>query len=187
MHAALMAAAGMAAREAPGYCSGRDLHLCSTISNRRMLGTPEDCGVFFTACGFALEEGRGREFWDLARAVKDTLRTVQSEDGAKAVLAAVGEVVRTCEDALSGGEQGARLFRFDLHVSNLGAIKIPTCYGRLSLRQVWGPAVLVGYEGEQTLGVSTVNGRLCLLHTSHSPLDGFLKQVEEILSAACTS
>ncbi len=35
VHAALLAATGMTARRNPGYASGRDLHLCSTISNAR--------------------------------------------------------------------------------------------------------------------------------------------------------
>jgi hypothetical protein len=52
VHAALLAAAGMAARRNPGYGSDRDLHLCSTISNRARVGSPEDCSVFFTACDF---------------------------------------------------------------------------------------------------------------------------------------
>ena len=34
---------------------------------------------------------------------------------------------------------------------------------------------------------STLNGRLCLLHTSHRPLPGFLAQIESILTRACVS
>jgi hypothetical protein len=42
VHAALIAAAGIAARRHATYARGRDLHLCSTISNRALLGSPED-------------------------------------------------------------------------------------------------------------------------------------------------
>jgi hypothetical protein len=111
----------------------------------------------------------------------------QSEDGVKAVLGAVDGIVQSGLDAYSAGEEGSKLFLFDIHLSNLGAVAIPTSYGALSLRQLWGPEVLIGFEGEQTLGVSTLNERLCLLHTSHRPLPGFLDQIESTLSLACSS
>jgi hypothetical protein len=103
------------------------------------------------------------------------------------VLGAVDGIVQSGLDAYSAGEEGGKLFLFDIHLSNLGAVAIPTSYGALSLRQLWGPGVLIGFEGEQTLGVSTLNGRLCLLHTSHRPLPGFLDQIGSTLSLACTS
>jgi hypothetical protein len=168
VHAVLLAAAGMAARRNPGYGSDRDLHLCSTISNRARLGSHEDCGVFFTACDFPLPDSPVDDLW-------------------KAVLGAVDGIVQSGLDAYSAGEEGGKLFLFDIHLSNLGAVAIPTSYSALSLRQLWGPGVLIGFEGEQTLGVSTLNGRLCLLHTSHRPLPGFLDQIESTLSLACSS
>lgn len=67
VHAALLAAAGMAARQNPGYGSDRDLHPCSTISNRPRVSSPEDCGVFFTACDFPLPDSPVDDLWDLAR------------------------------------------------------------------------------------------------------------------------
>ena len=187
VHAALVAAAGIAARRQPGYGSGRDLHLCSTISNRALLDSPEDCGVFFTASDFTLADGALDDLWDLARKAKQSLVPAQTADGAKAVLRAVGGIVSSSLDDYSAGEEGGKLFLFDIHVSNLGADPIPTLYGGLSLRQLWGPAVLIGFDGEQNLGASTVNGRLSLLHTSHRPLPGFLDRLESILSSACAS
>ena len=187
VHAALVAAAGIAARRVHGYRAGRDLHLCSTINNRALAGSPEDCGVFFTACEFLLEGGAVDDLWNLARSSKDVLRMGQREDGAHAVLGVVHGIVESGLDAYTTGEQGGKLFCFDVHVSNLGAVPIKTVYGAISLRQLWGPAVLVGLEGEQMLGVSTVNDRLCLLHTSHSPVPGFLDQIETILTLGCDS
>jgi hypothetical protein len=185
--AALMAAAGIVARRTPGYGTGRDLHLCSTISNRAMMSFPEDSGVLFTACKFPLAEYRVLDFWSLAREAKETLRTMQHEDGVKAVLDAVDGIVRSGlgDDAI--GDLGGSAFLFDIHLSNLGVVPIPTSYRAIALRQLWGPAVLNGFEGEQTLGISTVNGRLCLLHTSRSPLADFLGQIESILHSVSIS
>jgi hypothetical protein len=187
VHAALLAAAGMTATRNPDYGSGRSLHLCSTINNRELMGSPEDCGVLFTACDFPLSEGPLDGLWNLARRSKEVLKPEQSERGVKAVLGAVEGIVKSGLDAYSTGEQGGKLFQFDIHLSNLGAVPIATFYGAISLRQLWGPGVLVGFEGEQTLGISTLNSRLCLLHTSHSPLPFFLEQIESTLKLACTS
>jgi hypothetical protein len=187
VHAALLAAAGIEARQNAGYGSGRDLHLCSTISNRALINSPEDCGVFFTACDFPLTDGPVDDLWNLARKSKGMLNMGQSQDGVKAVLGAVDGIVQSGLDSYSAGEEGGKLFLFDIHLSNLGAVPIPTTYGAISLRQLWGPGVLVGFEGEQTLGVSTLNGRLCLLHTSYRPLPCFLEHIESTLNLACTS
>lgn len=186
IHSALLAASGIVARRSGRYAD-RDLHLCSTISNRALVGSPEDCGVFFSACDFPFAVQADVDVWDLARRAKEVVSAGQSREGVKAVLAAVDGIVQANRDSHSSGEQGARLFLFDVHVSNLGVVPIAVRYGPISLRQLWGPAVLIGFEGEQTLGICTLHGRLCLLHTSHSPLPCFLGQIESALTLACAS
>ena len=185
VHAALIAAAGIAARLNPDYGSGRDLHVCSPINNRTLLGSPEDCALLFTAADSCILDEPAEDFWGLTRRSKSLLSLARTVDGARAVLGAVDGIVQRGLHATSAAEEGAKLFLFDLMLTNLGAVPIETSYGFLLLRDLWGPAVLVGLEGEQTLGVSTFNGRLCLLHTSHSPLPGFLDQIESILTLAC--
>jgi hypothetical protein len=187
VHAALIAASSIAARRSPEYASGRDLHICSPINNRKLIGLPEDCGVFFTAENSAIPDTAFEDLWSLARTARDTLSPMQSAEGAKAVLDAVEGVVRSDLDAAAAAEQGGRLFSFDMMLTNLGVVPIPSSYGALSLRQICGPGVLVGLEGEQTLGISTFNGRLSLLHTSHTPLPGLLEEIESLLSLACCS
>ena len=46
-------------------------------------------------------------------------------------------------------------------------------------------AVLTGFEGQQTIGVATANGALCLLHTSHTPPEGLLEKMQSVLAQAC--
>jgi hypothetical protein len=50
---------------------------------------------------------------------------------------------------------------------------------------IFGPAVMTGFEGHQTIGVATVNGALCLLHTSHTPPEGLLETTQSVLAEAC--
>jgi len=187
VHAALIAASGIAARQNLDYASGRDLHICSTINNRKLMGSPEDCALFFTASDFSMADTPVDNFWDLARRSKDMLTLGQSPAGVKAVLGAVDGIVQSGLDAYSAGEQGGKLFLFDLHVSNLGLVPIQTSYGSFTLQELWGPAVLLGFDGEQNLGISTLSGRLNLLHTSHRPLPCFLEQIESSIRQACSS
>jgi hypothetical protein len=50
---------------------------------------------------------------------------------------------------------------------------------------MFGPAVLTGFEDQQTISVATVNGALCLLHTSHTPPEGLLEKTQSVLAQAC--
>jgi hypothetical protein len=50
---------------------------------------------------------------------------------------------------------------------------------------MFGPAVVTGFEGQQTIGVATANGALCLLHTSHTPPEGLLEKIQSVLAQAC--
>ena len=187
IHGALLAASGIAARQYTNYGTGRDLHICSPINNRKLAQSPENFGVLFTAGDSAIPETRTKNFWGLARKSKDALSAAQTSEGACAILGAVNGIVQSGLDAASTAEQGGESFNFDLMLTNLGVVPIDSSYGALSLRQLWGPGVLVGLEGEQTLGVSTFNGRLSLLHTSHTPLLGLLGAIESTLIAACIS
>jgi hypothetical protein len=50
---------------------------------------------------------------------------------------------------------------------------------------MFGPAVLTGFEGQQTIGVATVNGALGLLHISHTPPQRLLEKIKSVLAQAC--
>jgi hypothetical protein len=105
-------------------------------------------------------------------------------EGVTGGLSVIYEEVQKGLDVSGAADLAARLFGFDFHVSNLGALPIETTFGDLKLESIWGPAVLLGFEGEQTVGVSTLNGSLCLLHTTHAPLPSLLDLMEEVLSVA---
>jgi len=78
-------------------------------------------------------------------------------------------------------EQG---FPNELLLTNLGKLSVQFDTGNLRLKALWGPAVLMGFEGEQTVGVTTTNDSLCLLHTSFKPIPSLLPRAAQILQAA---
>jgi len=79
----------------------------------------------------------------------------------------------------------AQGFPCELLLTNLGNLPLHFDCGDLKLKSLWGPSVLMGFEGEQTVGVTTVNGSLCLLHSSFAPLPLLLQRAERILRFAC--
>jgi hypothetical protein len=111
----------------------------------------------------------------------------QTLEGVTGGLSVIEEEVQKGLDVSGAADLAARLFGFDFHMSNLGALPIETTFGDLKLQSIWGPAVLLGFEGEQMVGVSTLNGSLCLLHTTHAPLPSLLDLMEEVLISACGS
>jgi len=183
LHGALIAAASMAARRDPHYRASQDLRICSTVNNRKLLGLPEDFSMLFTAFVDLFPDEEPSSFWDLARVAKSHLEPLETIAGSRAVLAAVNDATAQLLSATKDAGQAGSSFPLDITISNLGVLPIETSYGNISLESMWGPAVLNGYEGEQTLGAITVNDTLCLLHTSHSALASFLVHIEQILVA----
>jgi hypothetical protein len=47
-------------------------------------------------------------------------------------------------------------------VSNLGVLPFETSVGDFKLESLWGPSVFVSIEGEQMIGVATLNGAIHL-------------------------
>lgn len=79
----------------------------------------------------------------------------------------------------------AQAFPCELLLTNLGRLPCEFDCDDLKLKALWGPAVFMGFEGEQTVGVTTTNGSLCLLHSSFTPLPWLLPRTERILRSVC--
>jgi hypothetical protein len=85
----------------------------------------------------------------------------------------------------TAAELGAKAFASEVLLTNLGSLSFDQQFGPVTLKAMFGPAVLTGLEGQQTIGVATVNGALCLLQTSHTPPEGLLKKTKSVLAQAC--
>jgi len=79
----------------------------------------------------------------------------------------------------------AEAFASEVLLTNLGNLSLDRQFGPVTLKAIFGPAVLTGFEGQQTIGVATANGALCLLHTSHTPPEGLLEKMQSVLAQAC--
>ena len=102
-----------------------------------------------------------------------------------AQLSAFRRVVGNGADVATVAEFVAKGFACELLLTNLGSLSFDRQFGPATLKAMFGPAVVTGFEGQQTIGVSTVNGALCLLHTSHTPPEGLLEKAQSVLAQAC--
>ncbi len=64
----------------------------------------------------------------------------------------------------------AAMIGCEIIVTNIGKVPFESHFGSLTLEALWGPVSHQGYTAEQTIGVTTVKGCLCLSYTSVSPI-----------------
>jgi NRPS condensation-like uncharacterized protein len=183
VHGALCAALVLASREV--FADRRDtpLRIMSPINVRPLIDVGESCGVFVSATT-SVFDGEAKNFWELARDARNSIAANQNGEYVTAGLAAFRQVVGNGAQVATAAEFAAQVFANEVMVTNLGSLSFDQRFGPVTLKALFGPAVLTGFEGQQTIGVATVNGALCLLHTGHTPPDGLLEKTQRILAKA---
>jgi hypothetical protein len=96
-------------------------------------------------------------------------------------MSGLNEFVGPGIDASAAWHFASNAFIHEAMVSNLGELSFRRNDGPFRLQAIWGPSVLLGFEGEQTLGAATLDGTLFLTHTSLTPHEGLLKAIERVL------
>jgi hypothetical protein len=185
VHGALCAALVLAGREASRDWDSNQVRILSPFSLRKQLGVGEDCGAFVWATGVTMPLAPIAEFWEMARFAKCSLAGKQPLERVKMEMQGLGQAVESGIDVAGAAQLLAQGFPCELLLTNLGNLPIQFDTGELNLKALWGPSVLMGFEGEQTVGVATTNDSLCLLHTSFAPIPSLLERTERILRSAC--
>jgi|SRR5215469_1048162 len=180
VHGALCSALVIAGREVSSVWSNTPVRVLSPFDLRKQLGIGEDCGVF-TWAGIVTMEPTPKAFWDLARYAKTALTGTQSLENVYLEMAGLREALQPGIDVHAASRILAQGFPCELVVTNLGNLNYDFNRGELKLKALWGPAVAMGFEGLQTVGVATTNGSLCLVHSSFAPLPALLQRTERIL------
>jgi hypothetical protein len=185
VHGALTSALVLAGRESSADWNHSPVRVMSPFNLRKELGVGEDLGVFVWAAGVSMSPGTLADFWDMARYAKSSLTDRQ-------LLSRVAVEMENVEQALNFGigvDGAAQIlaqgFSCELLLSNLGRPSVQFDSGSLRLKAMWGPAVLMGFDRHQTVGVTTVNDSICLLHTSFTPIPSLLQRAAQILQLAC--
>jgi len=185
VHGALCSALVLADRESSDDWNHSPVRVMSPFSLRKELGIGEDCGVFVSAGTVLMSPRTPADFWDMAHSAKSSLTEKQ-------LLGRVAMEMQRLEQAMNSGidVQGAvqvstQGFSSELLLTNLGKLSVQYDFHSVKLKALWGPSVLMGFDRHQTVGVTTTNDSLCLLHTSLTPIPSLLPRAAQILQLAC--
>jgi Condensation domain len=184
VHGALCAALVFASREMFAAWREIPLRILSPINARPLLGAGESCGLFLGATT-SMFDRQEMDFWDIARDARIGVAANKTSEKIAAQLSAFRRVVSNGADVATVAEFAAKVFASEVLLTNLGSLSFDRQFGPVTLKAMFGPAVLTGFESHQTIGVATVNGTLCLLHTSHTPPEGLLEKIQSVLAQAC--
>ncbi|MFP2238220.1 condensation domain-containing protein [Pseudescherichia vulneris] len=159
------------------------VRICTPIDARKFFAL--DYGLSFSVLfpTYGYDASSSTEFWDLARAVTDDLQPIRTRQGMATFINQFNDFMANpaLNELINFDKQSCAP---DVLISNLGVLPFPAHFGELTLESVWGPNVLIGTEGEQTIGVSTLHDSIHLTHTSYHPLPDFLHNAVEILISA---
>ena len=184
VHGALCAALVFAGRKSLSGWRDIPLRILSPIDIRQLLGVGDNCGMFVSAASSVCKRGFG-DFWELARQFKADVRAGQMLANIEALFADLRHVVAQGLDVAAAAEFVATAFQHDAVLTNLRRLPFGGQFGHLELEALWGPCVLQGFQGEQTIGAVTIGGSLCLTHTSHTPGEGLLERMCSVLRDVC--
>ena len=185
VHGALCSALVLAGRESCSDWNHSPVRVMSPFSLRKELGIGEDFGVFVWAAGVPMSHGRLADFWDMARSAKSSLADRQLPARVALEMEGVEQALNSGIGVDGAAQILAQAFSCELLLSNLGRPSVQFDSGNLRLKAMWGPAVLMGFDKHQTVGVTTANDSLCLLHTSFTPIPSLLPRAAQILQWAC--
>ncbi|MDH6437029.1 hypothetical protein M2158_005570 [Streptomyces sp. SAI-144] len=184
VHGAVAAAALGAAAELNAAWSTVPLRVHSPLSLRGLLPAPAEGMGNILAPATTAQVGKWSDPWEAARSFTDTLAPFRHKSALLQSLALWTGVFQNRPAPADMAGMLAAAAPHELLLTNLGALPIGTSYGSLTLKSLWGPSVLFGFEGEQTLGLSALAGTLRILHTSFSPVPELLELTRERLLSA---
>lgn len=161
----------------------------SPISLRHRLSEPvgEAFGLFVNLVECEIDCSPQREFWEVAREVKEAIIR-QAEDKhafrslieANVMMDTIGSVVPPEFVA-----QSVMAVSYDLSITNLGRLDIPTQYGNIHLEGLYGPS-LGGNPDDIVLGVITIADKMHFT-LSFTDIKLSVSQAEEIKQKAMST
>jgi NRPS condensation-like uncharacterized protein len=181
VHGALVAAFTFAGRQLSSDWLTHPVRVVSPVNNRKLLGLEDQCALSIIFPTGAYAPDSTENLWNVARAVKDELTPVRTAQGLSTVFSGFRQLMSTSPNIAQIAAFELQVCACEGMVSNLGILSFETSFGGFKLESLWGPSVFVGIEGEQMIGVATLNGAIHLLHTSYTPIPKLLQTMEATL------
>jgi hypothetical protein len=157
----------------------------SPFSSRKTLGADENYGLYIGSRKIVFEADNSAGFWDLARYSKEALAGITTLESVIAGAKGMRQMAFSDIDVHLFSEKLQQVVAREMMITNIGRQSYETAFGTLMLESLWGPLAFSGSKGEQVIGISTVNGRMCLAHLSRIPLKSLLLRTSRELHAAC--
>lgn len=181
VHGALVVSLLMAGRRSSETWRTETIQCSTPVDLRKMLGLEDAAGLILTLHRTVLEAGSEASFWEMARAVKEDMRSSLTMDGARAGLDRLSSLVAkelSAEEVFTQAYGGA--LAHQLVVTNYGNYTIPAVYGKLKLKALSSGSAAGGPK-TQKISVMTFNGRLGMTLVSPQPFPHLLEDAREIL------
>jgi NRPS condensation-like uncharacterized protein len=183
-HGALCAAGILASRDLYVPWKEKDLVLVTPINERKALKVQEDCTLSITTKAVVFDPAFETSFWATARFAKDELAGTASRAYTEGYIKFFRDITFTKRELPCMLEVMNTVFTQDMMITNLGITDGIFEGLMFKPRSLWGPMVISGADHVQTMGASTIGGRLCLTNLSRSPIAGILKMMELKLQEA---
>ena len=180
---ALAAAAAEAVRQLSAPLCLATIRVSSPIDFRRVMGAEDEVAPLGAGVMVPMEPHAA--FWDAARFAKAVIEPARTPAALASMIGQIGPFMASQPGVADVAAFWAEHLGYDVNVSNLGEIPIESRIGDLTLTGFGGPAILIGFSGEQGIGVATIGGALNLLHSSYDPLPGLLELMADLLISAC--
>jgi hypothetical protein len=161
-----------------------DIRMNVPIDARPYLGNAGECVLSIIGARCVAHDPTDC-LWESARAIRSQLVPWQSFAEIESTFNRVKTMMAMNPDSTTLIDLMGSKFGHDVILTNLKHVDFPSLPVGLTVEAVWGPTVLMGYEGEHTIGTATFDGALHLVYTSHSPVPGLLKKVQRTIAAAC--
>ena len=185
VHAAISAALVLTGRESLATWKEHGVRVLSPISLHKALNVENDCVLALTAGIVSFAPTTGSNFWDLARWAKQALLPFQKMEGVRKMSGVLEKTIPNHANVETVARAMAQGMGYELVVTNVQQFPFENRFGDLTLEGLWGPSALNGFEGEQAVGIATVNGSLHMVHTSYSPVATLLNRAVDLLMNAC--
>jgi hypothetical protein len=183
LSAALTAATALLA---PELCK-EPLRIASPFDlRRRLLDHSDHLALCASAVVLSDDGRRDADLWARARHLGLGFAAISSTDELATMVLGVDSMLANVNAPADAKAVLSDVFGCEALLTNLGVVKLPREYGPLVLEAVWGPAVTLGFVGEQVVGAATFGDQLHLLHTSYAPIKGLLDQISVEITAALT-
>lgn len=181
VYGALLASSVLAGERVSSEWAESAVRVATPVDIRKVLGAGENVQALYAFPVLNHHVQNESHFWSVARRASQDAASRRNPLYLHETFSAVQGLMDTEPTVSQIRDFELSFFASEMVLSNIGELPFPGAFGDLQLKSFWGPAVFLGVEGEQELGISTIAGTMHLTHASYTPLPGLVTEMLRIL------